>query len=203
MCCECKVLLKSNYNFVSRGITIDGLARYFIRYIRLVAMVAIISVMVTGATAQNLQASQVHTGSISDIYGDQRFKDNIQASLDYLKTNYPADYNNVTFWLAEIRPTDTYTRVNNYGTCYINGPDADASFYWLASVLIHEAQHVQDDDTYFIDNAYSDQESEHRALISQAIYLKSVSNWTQEQTDSWIDGWLQKKYWETIPKKYE
>jgi hypothetical protein len=136
------------------------------------------------------------------VYGDGQFQGNVQHALDYLKADYPADYANVTFWLAEIHPTDTFTRVNTSGICFINGADADASFYWLAGVLIHEAQHVADDDVYFVDNAYSDRESEHRALNSQVSYLGSVNGWTQEQCNSWVDGWLAKEYWKTILEKY-
>jgi hypothetical protein len=126
----------------------------------------------------------------------------VQQALDYLKADYPADYANVTFWLSEIRPTDTYTRVNTSGVCFLNDADAEASFYWLAGVLIHEAQHVADDDVYFVDHTYSDRESEQRALTVQADYLGAINSWTQEQSGSWIDGWLAKEYWKTIPEKY-
>jgi hypothetical protein len=159
-------------------------------------------VLVVGATAQTYPARPMHPDSLPAITGDQAFKGNIQQALDYLEVNYPDDYKNVTFWLTEIHPTDTYTRVNNYGVCYVNGNDADASFYWLAGVLIHEAQHVADDDTYFVDNEYTPAESEHRALTMQASYLAAINSWTQAQADYWINGWMEKEYWETIPKKY-
>ncbi|HEY3274049.1 MAG TPA: hypothetical protein VGJ92_09815 [Methanocella sp.] len=159
-----------------------------------------LSVLVVSAVAQTYPATLINRGAA--VYGDARFQSNMEQALDYLQTAYPADYDNVTFWLAEIRPTDTYTRVNTSGVCFINGNDSNASHYWLASVLIHEAQHVADDDVYFVDNPYSDRESERRALDAQGAYLESVSSWTPEQTNSWIDGWLAKEYWVTIPEKY-
>lgn len=152
------------------------------------------------AVAQTNPATPVAIGAVPQ--GDATFNGNVQQALDYLKTAYPADYENVIFWLSEVRPTDTYTRVSKNGVCYINGADADASYYWLAGVLIHEAQHVADDDIYFVDNPYSDRESEHRALDVQGAYLGSVNSWTPDQTNSWIDGWLAKQYWVTIPEKY-
>jgi|AGTN01.2.fsa_nt_gi hypothetical protein len=164
------------------------------------ALVTLLSLIVVNAVAQTNPATPVNRGAV--VYGDDSFRGNVQQALDYLKTEYPADYANVTFWLAEILPTDTYTRVNTSGVCFLNGADADASFYWLAGVLIHEAQHVADDSIYFVGHPYSDRESELRALTVQAAYLGSVNDWTQAQTDSWIDGWLEKEYWETIPEKY-
>jgi len=61
---------------------------------------------------------------------------------------------------------------------------------------------VADDHGYFVDNPYSDRESEQRALTSQASYLGSVNGWTQQQDDDWVNGWLAKQYWVTIPQKY-
>jgi hypothetical protein len=136
------------------------------------------------------------------VYGDDAFNGNVQQALDYLEAEHPSDHANVIFWLSEIRPTDTYTRVNSSGVCFLNDADAEASFYWLASVLIHEAQHVADDDVYFVDHTYSDRESEQRALTVQAAYLGAINSWTPEQSGSWIDGWLAKEYWKTIPEKY-
>jgi hypothetical protein len=164
------------------------------------ALVTLLSVLVVSTVAQTYQATLINRGAV--MYGDTAFNGNVQKALDYLKADYPADYENVTFWLSEVRPTDTYTRVNTSGVCFINGNDADASYYWLAGVLIHEAQHVADDDIYFVDNPYSDRESEHRALDVQGAYLGSVNSWTPEQTNSWIDGWLAKEYWVTIPEMY-
>jgi hypothetical protein len=160
----------------------------------------VLSVLVVSTVAQTYPATLINRGAV--VHGDPAFTGNMQQALDYLKADYPADYDNVTFWLAEILPTDTYTRVNTSGICFINGNDANASYYWLAGVLIHVAQHVADDDIYFVDHPYSARESEHRALDAQGAYLGSVSSWTPEQTNSWIDGWLAKEYWVTIPEKY-
>jgi hypothetical protein len=160
----------------------------------------VLSVFVVSAVAQTNPATPVNHGAV--VYGDDAFKASMQQALDYLNANYPADYESVTFWLSEVWPTDTYTRVNTSGICFINAADADASYYWLAGVLIHEAQHVADDRIYFVDSPYSDWESEQRALTVQATYLSSVNGWTKVQTDSWIDGWLAKQYWVTIPEKY-
>lgn len=178
----------------------DGRTTSIRRFVRFAALATVFSVLVVSAVAQTNPATPVGTGAV--VYGDAMFKGNVQQALDYLKTDYPADYANVTFWLAEIHPTDTYTRVNTSGICFVNGNDSTASFYWLAGVLVHEAQHVADDDIYFVDHAYSDRESEHRALDAQGAYLGSVSSWTPTQTQSWIDGWMAKEYWVTIPKKY-
>ena len=136
------------------------------------------------------------------VYGDSLFKDNVAYSMDYLRQAYPDNFGHVAYWIAEIRPTDTYTRIDNNGICYINEKDADASFYWLAGVLIHEAQHTQDDNTYFLTHPYTARESEARALEVQATYLGSVDHWTNEQVQSWVDGYLGTNYWETIPVKY-
>jgi hypothetical protein len=155
---------------------------------------------VVSVVAQTNPATPVARGAVAN--GDAAFNGNVQQALDYLKADYPADYANVTFWLSDVFPTDTYTRVNTSGICYVNGADADASYYWLASVLIHEAQHVADDRIYFVDHPYSDRESEQRALEAQVAYLGPVNSWTQAQSDSWVNGWLAKEYWVTIPEKY-
>jgi hypothetical protein len=178
----------------------NGHATNVVRFARLAALVTLLSVVVVSAVAQTNPATPVTRGAVAT--GDNVFNGNVQKALDYLKADYPADYASVTFWLSEVRPTDTYTRVNTQGICYINDADADDSFYWLAGVLIHEAQHVADDDLYFVDNPYSDRESEQRALTVQAAYLGSVNSWTPTQADSWVDGWLAKQYWVTIPAKY-
>lgn len=178
----------------------DGHIASIKRFIKVAALVAVLSVLVVSAIAQTYPATPVRRGAVA--YGDETFRGNVQQALDHLKADYPADYANVTFWLAEIHPTDTFTRVNKSGICFISDADADGSFYWLASVLIHEAQHVADDNIYFVDNPYSDRVSEARALTAQAAYLGAASGWTQEQSVSWIDDWLAKVYWETIPEKY-
>jgi hypothetical protein len=181
---------------------IYGLASNVFRYAKIAVIILVLAVLVVSVEAQTYQGKQLHESALPVIYGDTMFKSNTQKALDYLEASYPGDYNNVVAWLSEIRPTDTYTRVNNEGICYINGNDANASYYWLAGVLIHEAQHVNDDAIYFVDNQYTPEESEHRALISQATYLEDISGWTQAQADSWVDGWMAKRYWETIPEKY-
>ena len=173
------------------------------RCICLAGLSAFVALAVVGGTAHTYQATEQHPGSGPAVGGDPRFAGNVQAALDYLKANYPSDYAKVTFWLSDVNPTDTFTRVDSGGHCYINGADGDASFYWLAGVLIHEAQHVQDDATYFVDHPYSAEESEHRALLSQVAYLGSINSWTQQQDDYWVDGWLAKKYWITIPEQYK
>ena len=152
--------------------------------------------------AQTYPATPARNGDAPTVYGDAAFQGKVQQALDAMKADYPDDYHSATFWLSEIRPTDTFTRVNNGGICYINGNDADSSFYWLAGVLIHEAQHVADDDIYFVDHPYSDEASEQRALTVQAAYLESINGWTHAQTDLWVSGWLAKSYWVTIPAKY-
>ncbi len=179
-----------------------GLASNAFRYAKIAVIIIVLAVLVVSVEARTYQGKPMHEGALPEVSGDQAFTGNIQQALSYLEASYPEDYNNVVSWLSEIRPTDTYTRVNNEGVCYINGNDANASYYWLAGVLIHEAQHVNDDAIYFVDNPYTADESEHRALISQAAYLEGINGWTQAQADSWIDGWLAKRYWETIPEKY-
>ena len=179
-----------------------ALASNIFRYAKIATIIIVLAVLAVSVEAQTYQGMPVHESALPEISGDQAFTGNIQQALDYLEASYPADYDNVVFWLSEIRPTDTYTRVNREGICYINGDDASASYYWLAGVLIHEAQHVTDDAIYFVDHQYTADESEHRALISQAAYLEGVNGWTQAQADEWIDGWLAKRYWETIPEKY-
>ena len=154
------------------------------------------------STARTYQATPFHPGALPDIYGDETFQGNVQQALDYLQASYPDDYHNVTFWLSEIRPTDTYTRVDSYGVCHIDVTDQQASYYWLASVLIHEAQHVADDHVYFVDHAYTADQSEYRALVAQASYLAAINDWTSEQKYYWVNGWMSKKYWETIPAEY-
>lgn len=166
------------------------------------ALVTLLSVAIAGATAQTYSASQLHPGEVPEVYGDPEFKATVQAALDYLRLNYPGDYDNVTFWLSEVRPTDTYTRVNSYGICYLNAADC-GNYFWTAGVLIHEAQHVQDDGTYFIEHPYTADESELRALTVQAAYLASINGWTDDQESEWVDGWFARRYWETIPGKYE
>ena len=142
-------------------------------------------------------------GKLSPVLsGDSMFKENVVKSLAYLQQDYPDNYSHVIYWIAEIKPTDTYTRIDNNGICYINEKDADASYYWLAGVLVHEAQHTQDDNSYFLSHSYTARESEARALEVQATYLGSVDHWTKEQVQSWIDGYLGTNYWETIPVKY-
>ncbi len=182
------------------GISTAGYVVSIKRFARLAALAVVLSVLIISTVAQTNPAMPLGTGAV--LYGDDAFKANVQQALDYLKADYPADYANVTFWLAEVRPTDTYTRVNTRGICYLNDADAESSYLWLASVLIHEAQHVADDDIYFVDNPYSDRESEQRALTVQATNLASENGWTQEQSNAWIDGWLAKEYWKTIPEKY-
>jgi len=142
-------------------------------------------------------------GKVSPVIsGDSTFKENVGISLAYLQQDYPDNYSHVIYWISEIRPTDTYTRINNNGVCYINENDANASYYWLAGVLIHEAQHTQDDNTYFLSHSYTARESEARALEVQATYLGSVNSWTNDQIQNWIDGYFSTNYWETIPVKY-
>lgn len=142
-------------------------------------------------------------GKVSPVIsGDSMFKENVGISLAYLQRDYPDNYAHVIYWISEIRPTDTYTRIDNNGICYINANDADASHYWLAGVLIHEAQHTEDDNTYFLSHSYTARESEARALEVQAAYLGSVESWTGAQIQSWVDGYLGTNYWETIPVKY-
>ncbi|HMK46500.1 MAG TPA: hypothetical protein VK436_07715 [Methanocella sp.] len=136
------------------------------------------------------------------IYGDGHFVNNIELAMGYLDQEYPAEYTLVNRWISEIHPTDTYTRIDNNGICYINDKDIDASCYWLAGVLIHEAQHTEDDHTYFLNHTYTAKESEARALEAQGAYLGSVNHWTPVQIQSWVDGYLATDYWETIPAKY-
>jgi len=179
-----------------------ALASNVIRYLKMAAIIVVLAVLVVSVEAQTYQGKLIHEGPLPAIYGDEAFKSNVQQALDYLATNYPADYEIVVSWLDEIRPTDTYTRVNSAGICHLNADDSYASYYGLAGVLIHEAQHVNDDAIYFVDNPYTADESEHRALNIQAAYLGVVNDWTQEQADEWVDGWMAKRYWETIPEKY-
>jgi hypothetical protein len=193
----------SNYSFISSitgGYFTKGHTTSISRFARIALLVTLLAVLVVSTVAQTNPTTPVTRGAV--VYGDDAFKGKMQQALDYLKADYPADYDNVTFWLSEVRPTDTYTRVNTSGICFINGSDADASYYWLAGVLIHEAQHVADDRIYFVDHPYTDRETEQRALTVQASYLRSVSGWTEEQSGSWVDGWLAKEYWATIPAKY-
>jgi hypothetical protein len=179
-----------------------ALAGNVIRYLKMAAIIVVLAVLVVSVEARTYQGKLIHEGPLPVIYGDTAFKVNVQQALDYLATNYPADYENVVSWLAEIRPTDTYTRVNSAGVCHLNADDFTASYLWLASVLIHEAQHVNDDAIYFVDHPYTAEECEHRALNVQSAYLEDVNGWTREQADMWVDGWMAKRYWETIPEKY-
>ncbi len=173
-----------------------------IRYSSFTILILFLTIMLIGSVAHTYQAVPVRTGDTPTVFGDAAFQGSVQKAMDYLKAEYPADYANVNLWLVEIRPTDTYTRVDSYGACYVNGNDSGASTYWLAGVLIHEAQHAADDHGYFVDHPYSDRASEQRALTSQVNYLGSVSGWTQQQDDDWVNGWLAKQYWVTIPAKY-
>lgn len=136
------------------------------------------------------------------VYGDTQFQSEISTALDYLRTEYPADYASVTRWIAEIRQTDTYTRIDNNGICYVDPGDANASLYWLAGVFVHEAKHTEDDNGYFLTHTYTARESEARALQVQAEYLGSVNGWTDAQGQNWVEGYLSTNYWETIPVKY-
>ena len=136
------------------------------------------------------------------IYGNDHFVNNIELAMGYLYQEYPDNYTSVNRWISEIHSTDTYTRIDNNGICYINDKDIDASRYWLAGVLIHEAQHTEDDHTYFLNHTYTARESEARALEAQGAYLGSVNRWTKDQVQNWVDGYLATDYWETIPAKY-
>jgi hypothetical protein len=130
---------------------------------------------------------------------DPFFKQNVELSLDYLKMNYPENYTAVNKWIREIRPTDKYTCINNHGICLIDKDDQGASYIWLAGVLIHEAKHTEDDNTYFLTNSYSAEESERRAIEFQADYLGSVNGWDDYQVKAWAESNIKDKYWVTIP----
>lgn len=179
------------------------------RIVRAATCLAILALIFTSlfpASATAVAYEALPVGSFGSpgptMYGDGQFKASIADAMDYLKTEYPDDYGRVAYWISEIRPTDTYTRIDNHGICYIDPDDAKASRYWLAGVLIHEAQHTYDDNVYFSDRPYTARESEARALDVQAAYLGSVNGWTEEQVQNWIDGYLALNYWETIPVKY-
>lgn len=159
----------------------------------------LISIAVPG---QDSDASVAYTGTEPVIFGEDHFRENVMIALEYLENNDPDAYLSVIYWIDDIHPTDTYTRVNNFGTCYLNSNDFDANPIWLAGVLIHEAKHVEDDNSYFLRNAYSDRESEQRALSSQVKFLAVENSWTGNEADNWVSGWLEKRYWETIPAKY-
>ncbi len=179
-----------------------GLIRNTVRYGMIAAMIVVIAVMAVTVEARTYPGKLIDDGATPEIYGDAAFQGKVQQAIGYLAANYPADYKSVVTWLEEIRPTDTYTRVNNAGVCYINGEDVDSSYYWLAGQLIHEAQHVNDDAVYFAAHPYTADESEHRAPDAQAVYLESVNGWTDAQASLWVTGWLTERYWETIPEKY-
>lgn len=166
----------------------------------------LVLILITGLSAASCQDKETfHTDGMPVIFDDDvnpGFKDNVNLALDYLRDHYPDNYTSVTRWLTEIRPTGTFTRVNNKGICYIDRDDANASYIWLAGVLIHEARHVEDDNTYFISAQYSPEESERRALYSQASFQASVNGWTGEETEDWAEEYLKTRYWETITASY-
>ncbi|WP_424359009.1 hypothetical protein [Methanocella sp. MCL-LM] len=170
----------------------------------IILAIALTSLFPASATAVAYEALPAGTFGAPGptVYGDDRFKVSINTAMEKLQAEYPEDYLRVSSWISEIRPTDTYTQIDNHGICYIDPADATANPYWLAGVLVHEAQHTYDDSVYFSNHPYTARESEARALEVQAAYLGSVNSWTEDQVQSWVDGYLAQNYWETIPVKY-
>jgi len=168
-----------------------------------VLLIAATTLFFVSSTAVAYETSFPNAGATGPtVYGDSQFTNNLETAMGYLYQEYPADYASVNRWISEVHPTDTYTRIDNNGICYINEKDIDASRYWLAGVLIHEAQHTEDDHTYFLNHTYTARESEARALEAQGAYLGSVNHWNSDEIQSWVDGYLATDYWETIPAKY-
>jgi hypothetical protein len=178
------------------GICIDRLISRLLRITITAISVAMVSVAITGTCAYTFEAQQLYHEGEPVIHGDTGFQSRIHDALDYLEDRYPDNYRETAFWLTEVRPTDACTRVNGLGVCYISKKDASDQRVWLAGVLIHEAQHVEDDYTYFIEHPYTVEESELRALRSQSAFLASAYGWSPEQRESWIDYWMDNRYWE-------
>ncbi|MCD1294252.1 hypothetical protein CUJ83_04480 [Methanocella sp. CWC-04] len=143
-----------------------------------------------------------HSSGAPVIYGDEDFKSNVNFALEYLKNNYPDSYSSVNHWITEIRPTEKYTCINNLGICYVDEEDISASYVWLAGVLIHEAKHTGDDNTYFLDKEYSHEISERRAIYEQAAFLADANGWSEEDKIIWAESCLDSKFWITIPAEY-
>lgn len=161
-----------------------------------------LALSVTSTDGQQVGFQSSYMPAVYEDAGDPHFKSNVDQAMSCLKESYPEYYLSVSYWIKEIRPTDTYTRINNHGICYINKNDSRASHYWLAGVLIHEARHVEDDNTYFLHHDYSPEISEKSALTVQAEFLGSLNGWTDEQEQNWINKHFMTRYWETIPAKY-
>jgi hypothetical protein len=180
------------------GHILYGGVRYRLFFIAAFILIAA-ALFMYASSAAPLQVPYRHPLIIPDA-NDPWFAKNVNSALDYLDSNYPENYSDVTTWLGTIEPTDTYTRVTDSGVCYICQNDWDGNPIWLASVLIHEARHVEDD--HSARPPHDDAEAEERALTCQSVFLGSVNSWDAGQEKSWVDGYMKTRYWEIIPAKY-
>jgi hypothetical protein len=132
----------------------------------------------------------------------KRHIDKLHRALQYLREKDSGEFQKVThnlnaIFIAPLQGDYNVLRVKDRAwlSCYQFLEKSDYPYQYIASLLLHEAVHIEQDKQGAKSTGY---QAEKEAYLAQRRFLKKIK---YENAVSWLDAQFNKKWWRALSKK--